>query len=89
MRAVITVTGRDNLGIIAKVSGECFRHNVNITDVSQSVLQDFFMMSMLADISGSDVPFGRFVDIMSELGRENNLQIYTMHEDIFGSMHKI
>ena len=89
MRAVITVTGKDNLGIIAKVSGVCFSHGVNILDISQSVLQDFFMMSMLADVTASDVPFGQFVDIMSELGRANNLQIYTMHEDIFNSMHKI
>ena len=89
MRAVITVTGKDNLGIIARVSGECFRYGVNILDISQSVLQDFFMMSMLADITDCALPFGEFVDIMTALGRSNNLQIYTMHEDIFNSMHRI
>ena len=89
MKAVITVTGKDSLGIIAKVSGECLKFNVNILDISQSVLKEFFAMSMLVDISEANIPFGEFVDKMNSLGEANNLKIYTMHEDIFNSMHRI
>lgn len=89
MRAVITVTGKDSMGIIARVSGECLNCNVNILDISQSVLKDFFAMSMLVDITDISVEFDSFADRMTELGEKNGLRIYTMHEDIFNSMHRI
>ena len=89
MRAIITVTGKDSMGIIAKVSGKCLEFGVNILDISQSVLKDFFAMSMLVDIAGITIEFDCFADMMSELGENNNLRIYTMHEDIFNSMHRI
>ena len=89
MKAVITVTGKDSMGIIAKVSGECLKYNVNILDISQSVLGEFFAMSMLTDISKINAEFDAFVDHMSETGKMSNLMIYTMHEDIFNSMHRI
>lgn len=89
MKAVITVTGKDSVGIIAKVSAECAKYDANIVDISQSVLSEYFAMIMLADIDGLKVSFSEFVDIMSELGRERALSINVMHEDIFNTMHHI
>lgn len=89
MKAVITVTGKDSKGIIAKVSTECTKYNANIIDVSQSVLKEYFAMIMLADITDLTVTLGDFVDIMNALAEENNLKIQTMHEDIFNTMHRI
>ena len=89
MKAVISVIGKDTVGIIAKVSAECARCGVNILDISQTVLQDYFTMIMITDIDGITVPFPDFVDAMSRIGTENNLKILTMHEDIFNTMHKI
>ena len=89
MKAVITVTGKDSVGIIARVSAECAKYDANIVDISQSVLSEYFAMIMLADIDGLKVTFSEFVDIMSELGRERTLSINVMHEDIFNTMHHI
>lgn len=89
MKAVITVTGLDNVGIIAKVSMKCSEYGVNIIDISQTVLRDYFAMIMLVDIDAINVPFTDFVDVMTELGHANGLEIHAMHEDIFNSMHKI
>jgi ACT domain-containing protein len=89
MKAVITVTGKDSVGIIAKVSTECAKYDANIVDISQSVLSDYFAMIMLADIDGLKLPFSEFVDVMSEVGKERGLAINVMHEDIFNTMHHI
>ena len=89
MKAVMTVTGKDSVGIIAKVSAECAKYDANIVDISQSVLSDYFAMIMLADIDGLKVPFSEFVDILSGVGQERGLAINVMHEDIFNTMHHI
>lgn len=89
MKAVISVTGKDNLGIIAKVSNECFFYGANIQDISQTVLSEYFAMIMLVDISSLKIRFGDFVDKLKKLGEENSLSISTMHEDIFNAVHKI
>ncbi len=89
MKAVITVTGKDNIGIIASVSCACSEYGVNIIDISQSVLREYFAMIMLVDIDAMTVPFTDFVDIMNETGRKKGLEIHTMHEDLFNSMHRI
>ena len=89
MKAVITVIGRDMVGILAKVSALCAQHNINVTDVTQSVMQDLFAMIMLADISSMTVHFSELVDEMEALGKEMGLSIHVMHEDIFKSMHRI
>ena len=89
MQAVISVTGKDNIGIVAKTSNICAEYNVNIADVSQTILQNYFVMIMLVDIDNITIDFNNFVDIMSEMGKNNNLEIHTMHEDIFNSMHRI
>ncbi len=89
MKAVITVTGKDSVGIIAKVSTLCAEHGANIVDITQSVLSEYFAMIMLTDISGLNIAFSDFVDTLNLLGKSNNLDIHTMHEDIFNAMHKI
>ena len=89
MKAVISVVGCDSVGIIAKVSNECADCGVNILDISQTVLQDYFTMIMITDIDKINIPFTEFVDRMSALGREKNLEIRAMHEDIFNAMHRI
>ena len=89
MRAVITVVGKDAVGILAKVSGRCSDHRVNVIEVTQSILQDVFAMIMMVDISACDIPFTQLVDEMAALGNENGLVIHCMHEDIFNAMHTI
>lgn len=89
MRAVITVVGKDTVGILAKVSAICAEHQVNIVEVTQSILQDMFCMIMMADVTNSTVDFSTLSDKLSEYGKENALSVHAMHEDIFNSMHRI
>jgi len=89
LKAIISVTGKDSMGIIAKVASACAETGVNIVDISQTVLKEYFAMIMLVDIDKITVPFGSFVDRMTELGRSSGLEIHTMHEDIFDAMHRI
>ena len=89
MRAVVTVIGKDTVGILHKVSGICAEFNVNVIEVTQSVLQELFAMIMLVDISSIKGDFSELVDRMESLGKELGLSIHTMHEDIFNSMHTI
>ncbi|MBE6589089.1 MAG: ACT domain-containing protein [Ruminococcaceae bacterium] len=89
MKAVITVTGKDTVGIIADVSAVCAKHRANILDITQSVLSEYFAMIMLADIDSLNIGFSDFVDALEELGRGKGLVIHAMHEDIFNTMHHI
>jgi len=89
MRAVITVVGKDMVGILHKVSGICANNNVNIVEVSQSILQDMFCMIMLTDISKCALPLTELADLMNALGNDQGLSIHVMHEDIFNTMHRI
>lgn len=89
MKAVITVTGKDTKGIIAKVSTLCNDRGANIVEITQSVLSEYFAMVMLVDIKDLSCDFGKFVDDMKTLGKDSNLIIEVMHEDIFNSMHRI
>ena len=91
MRSVITVVGKDVVGILAAVSGLCAEHSVNVIEVSQSILQDMFCMIMLTDVSRCDIPFTQFTEEMERLGDQHDpqLKIHVMHEDIFNSMHNI
>ena len=88
-RAIITVLGKDTVGILARVSAECAAHHINVLEVTQSILQDMFAMIMMVDVSGSDIPFTQFVDTLNEAGKDMNFSIHTMHEDIFNTMHHI
>ncbi len=89
MRAVITVVGKDTVGILAKVSALCAKYNANIIDVTQTVMQDLFCMIMLCETETLSAPFAAFVDEAEKLGEENSLKIHVMHEDLFNSMHRI
>ena len=89
MKAVITVTGKDNVGIIAKVSAVCADYKANILEISQTVLHEYFAMIMLCDIADLSVSFMEFSDSLARLGKETGLDIHALHEDIFNSMHKI
>jgi len=88
-RAVITVLGKDKVGIIAAVSKVLADSNVNILDISQTLMQDIFTMVMLTDITSSSVTFGELADKLEAVGRDMALQIKIQHEDIFNSMHRI
>ena len=89
MKAIITVIGKDSVGILGKVSSACAQSNVNILKVTQSVLQDTFAMIMLVDVNKSSVTFDKLQQDLNELGNEMGMKIHVMHEDIFNSMHKI
>ena len=89
MRAVITVVGKDMIGIIAKVSTLLADQQVNILDINQTTMQDIFTMIMLVDISASEVPFSKLSDLLEGKGKEIGLSIRIQHEEIFNSMHRI
>ena len=89
MKAIVSVIGRDTVGIMAAVSGECAKHNANIIDVTQSVLKDMFTMIMLIDISSLTSDFASLSGSLEELGNTIGMKIHVMHEDIFNSMHRI
>lgn len=89
MRAVITVIGKDMVGILAKVSGMCAQRSANVLEVTQSILQDMFVMVMMVDISSSTISFSELSEELSALGDGLGLKIHCMHEDIFNSMHRI
>lgn len=90
MKAVITVLGKDTVGILAKVSAFCAERNMNIVEVTQSVLQDMFAMVMLVEFNRSDIPsFEKLNADFDAFGNSIGTKIHIMHEDIFNSMHKI
>ena len=88
-KAVITVIGKDMVGILAKVSNMCAEKDVNVLEVTQSILHDMFVMVMLVDITHATVKVADLADTFDALGESLNLKIHVMHEDIFNSMHKI
>lgn len=89
MRAVITVIGKDRVGILAKVSAVCSENGVNIVEVTQSVLHEFFAMIMLVDLSGSAAGCAGLAEQMKALSEQTGLSIHVMHEDVFNSMHRV
>ena len=89
MKAVITVIGKDSVGIPAKVSEACSKADVNIVEVTQSVLQDMFAMIMLVEIDKSNIGFEQLRANLKAVGESTNTKVHVMHEDIFNSMHRI
>lgn len=89
MKAIISVIGKDSVGILAKVSTACSEVDVNVVEVTQSVLQDMFAMVMLVEIDKSTVGFDALKEKLKEVGEVTKTKIHVMHEDIFNSMHKI
>ena len=89
MRAVLTVIGKDGVGILAKVSSKCAEYKANIADVNQTIMQEMFCMVMLVEIDKLSIAYTDFVDLMEAYGDEMGMKIHVMHEDIFNSMHTI
>ena len=89
MRAVITVIGKDMVGILAKVSNICFEKNINIIDVTQTVLDNLFAMIMLVDVTKMNIDFDSLKEKLDDAGKEMGLSIHIMREEIFASMHNV
>lgn len=89
MRAIVTVIGKDRVGIIAGISTVLADNNVNILDINQTTLQDVFTMIMLVDISGLAIDFTKLADRLEKKGEELGLSVRIQHEDIFNSMHRV
>ena len=89
MKAVITIVGRDQVGIVAMVSGILAENGVNVLNINQNILDGFFNMLMISDISKSKVSLQQLQQILTERGHESGLDIKVQHEDIFNVMHRI
>lgn len=89
MRAIVTVIGKDQVGIIANVCSLLAADGVNILDISQTILQDLFTMVMLVDLSGCGRPFNDVAKLLREDGEKHGLAIRIQREDIFEAMHRI
>lgn len=89
MNAVVTVVGKDMVGIIHKVSGKLLEHNLNILDINQSVVGDYFTMIMLVDISNIGENFGKLCEEFHELGNKIGQKIIVQHENLFNAMHNV
>lgn len=89
MKAVITVLGKDRVGIIAAVSAELAKHNVNILDISQTILQDYFTMIMLAELDNEILSIPDLSENLHIVGESLGLQIRVQHEEIFTAMHRV
>ena len=89
MKAVISVIGKDKVGIIARISNICAENNVNINDITQKVLHETFTMIMWVEMDGSEKDFVTISKELEDAGTEMGLIIHVMHEDVFDSMHRI
>lgn len=89
MRAILTVVGPDRVGIIAEICTLLARLNINVVDLSQTILQEYFTMFVLVDISASTVDFDGISDALSKKGSEMGLSIRIQREDIFQAMHRV
>lgn len=89
MNAILSVVGKDTVGILAKVATKCAEFNANVEDVKQTIINQYFTMFMIVDVDSLKGEFSSFVDAMNELGKSMNLEIHVMHEDIFNLMHNI
>lgn len=89
MRAIVTVIGKDRVGIIADATALLAQYGVNVLDISQTVLQEYFTMIMLVDASQCTVPFADLARTLDEAGTQRDLQIRAQREDIFNAMHRI
>ena len=89
MKAIVTVVGKDRVGIIASVCLKLAEYNVNVLDITQTVLQDYFTMMMVVDVSKCTIPVAELVELLDAQGKEMGLSIRLQREDIFEAMHTI
>ncbi len=85
----ITVIGKDQKGIIARISNAVFRHNINIEDLNQKVMDGYFVMTMLADMADSKSTIGDIKREFAEIEKQMDLKIQIQHENIFKAMHRV
>ena len=89
MRAIVTVVGKDQVGIIASVCTFLASYHVNVLDIRQTVMQGYFTMMMVTDVSGSNSPVAELAQQLEEKGKQMNLSIRLQREDIFDAMHRV
>ena len=89
MRAVVTVIGKDKKGIIAKISAFFAEKGANILDISQTILEEYFAMIMIVDLSDTQEELATLAKESSEYGKSIGMSVYLQHEDIFNAMHTI
>ena len=89
MKAIVTVVGKDKKGIIAKISNVLFENDINIADISQTIMQDMFTMIMMIEFDSSDVSVQDINKKLSAIEKEMGLSIHVQREEIFSSMHRI
>lgn len=89
MKAIVSIIGRDKIGIIAKVSTTLSETSINILDISQTILDQYFTMIMLVDLSKMSISFSELVKKMESIGENLGVSIKVQHQDIFDAMHKI
>ena len=89
MRAVITVAGKDRVGIIAEVTQALAHQNVNVLDISQTIMEGYFTMMMVVDLAACETPFDQLRTILKDYGEGRGLSIRIQREDIFDAMHKL
>ena len=89
MKAVVTVVGKDRVGIIAQVCAALAENNVNVLDISQTVMQGYFTMMMVVDVSAATLPMALLCQAMEDKGAEMGLSIRLQREDIFDAMHRV
>ena len=89
MRAVVTVVGKDKTGIISKVSTFLAEKDVNILDISQTIMDEYFAMIMMVDLSNSQTELSQLAEESAAMGRKIGMSIHIQHEDIFNAMHSV
>ena len=89
MKAIVTVAGKDRVGIIAAVYVKLAEYNINILDISQTVLRDYFTLMMMVDVSACSIPLAELVGLLEKEGEAQGLSIRLQREDIFEAMHRI
>ena len=88
-KIIITIVGQDRVGIVAKTCNYLADHNMNILDITQTILQEYFNMMMIVDYSNADKEFGEVVDDLDKLGEEIGVRIRCQREEIFTKMHRV
>lgn len=89
MKAVVTVTGKDRKGIIAKISSYLSEEGANVEDISQTIMGEYFAMIMIVDLSETKKELAQLAKDCQELGKKIGMSVYIQHEDIFNAMHNV
>ena len=89
MQVVLTIVGKDKVGITAKVTNALAEMNINIININQNIMQGFFNMVLIADMEGANVTLARAREVMVQLGEESGVEIRLQSEEIFAAMHRI